>query len=223
MRRILPCLVAVLFIGAAPATPTARTAVRTVAPTVWVTFEASAANAVQQAFAAQGLAAPVVEESRHGIAVSRVRKDQLEVLSAVMHERFMRCPGFVSHVSREDALGHIELDAAPPAPPQELTDFYVIDNPAAVNGILPLLKAANIEQTIVDLSSFPTRRHEQVGGTQAAHWLRDRWQALPLARYGATVTLFTAATTPMPSVILTIPGAKRPDQVVVLGAHLDST
>lgn len=217
MRRILPCLAAVLLIGAAPA----RSA-RNAAPTVWVTFEASAANAVQQAFAAQGLTPPSIDETRHGIAVSLLREDQLDVLSAVMHERFMRCPGFVSHTSRAEAMRAIELDAAPP-PVQELTDFYVIDNAAAVNGILPHLRAANIEQTIVGLSSFSTRRHEQQGGTDAANWLRDRWQALPLARYGASVEFFIAPTTPQPSVILTIPGSKRPDQVVVLGAHLDST
>ena len=215
-------LVAVLaFVLAVPVTGIAGVARPARVPAVWVTFEASAANAVQQAFAARGLAAPVIDATRNGIAVSLVREDQLEVLSAVMHERFRRCPGFVSHTSRAEALRATDLEAAPPAP--ELTDFYVIDNPVAVNGILPHLSAANIEQTIVGLSSFPTRRHEQPGGTDAALWLRDRWQALPVARYGGTVELFTAATTPMPSVILTIPGASRPDQVVVLGAHLDST
>lgn len=242
MRWSLPSLAAVVLIAATPdagsaasarrstrrvaAPRTARTPVAAPkpAPMVWVTFEASAANAVQQAFAAQGLAAPAIEETRHGIAVSQVREDQLDVLSAVMHERFRRCPGFISHTSRADALRTIELDAAPPV--QELTDFYVIDNPEAVNAILPHLSAANIEGTILGLSAnpaFTTRRHEQPGGTQAANWLRDRWQAMPIARYGGTVELFVAATTPMPSVILTIPGATRPDQVVVLGAHLDST
>jgi leucyl aminopeptidase len=214
MRRILPCLAAGLLIGAAPAPTDARTS----SPAVWVTFEASAANAMQEAFAAQGLVPPSIDETRHGIAVSLVREDQLDVLSAVMHERFMRCPGFVSHVSRADALRAIE-----PAPPvQELTDFYVIDNAAAVNGILPHLRAANIEQTITGLSSFSTRRHDQSGGMAAALWLRDQWQALPLARFGATVELYNVATTPQPSVILTIPGSRRPDQVVVIGGHLDS-
>jgi leucyl aminopeptidase len=222
MRRILTFMAAALLTGAIPATGIAagaRTAVQ--APTVWVTYEESAANAVQQAFAARGLAAPAIDAASNGIAASLVREDQLEILSAVMHERFRRCPGFVSHVSRAEALQAMKANAAPPV--EELTDFYVIDNPAAVNAMLPLLSAANIEQTIVTLSAFPTRRHEQPGGTAAAHWVRDRWQALPFARYGGTVELFTAATTPMPSVILTIPGATRPDQVVVLGAHLDST
>jgi leucyl aminopeptidase len=216
MRRILPCLAAALLIGAAPAPRSARKA----APAVWVTYQADAANAVQQAFAAQGLVPPSVDETRDGIAVSLVREDQLDVLSAVMHERFRRCPGFVSHASRADALRAIALDAAPPV--EDLTPFYVIDNPAAVNGILPLLRAANIEQTITGLASFSTRRHDQSGGTAAANWLRDQWQAFPLARFGATVELYIAATTPQPSVILTIPGSRRPDQVVVLGAHLDS-
>ena len=223
MRRFLPILAAGAICAAAPAAGHAARARSTagIAPSVWVTFEASAANAVQQAFAAQGLSAPAILDTRDGIAVSQVREDQLEVLSAVMHERFRRCPGFVSHTSRAEALRAIALDAAPPV--TELTDFYVIDNPDAVNAILPNLVAANIEQTIVTLSSIPTRRHEQLGGRQAARWVHDRWSALPLGIPGARVEYFMAATTPMPSVIMTIPGATRPDQVVVMGAHLDST
>jgi leucyl aminopeptidase len=138
-----------------------------------------------------------------------------------MHERYRRCPGFISHPSREAALISIERSFASP-PEEDLTSLYVIDNAETVQAITAGLSAARIEETITALSSFPTRYYNTQGGMDAATWLRDKWRTLPLGRYGATAEYYTH-TWLQPSVVLTIPGAKFPDQVVVLGAHLDST
>src|SRR3546814_13444636 len=55
-------------------------------------------------------------------------------------------------------------------------------------------------------------------------WIRDNWAALAAGRSDVTTELFTACATcsTQPSVVLTIEGTTLREEVVVLGAHLDS-
>src|SRR3546814_12056587 len=58
----------------------------------------------------------------------------------------------------------------------------------------------------------------------SAEWIRDSWAALAAGRSDVTTELFTACATcsTQPSVVLTIEGTTLREEVVVLGAHLDS-
>ena len=64
--------------------------------------------------------------------------------------------------------------------------------------------------------AFPTRA--------AADWIRDTWLSMAGERTDVSAELFTACgnCSTQPSVILTVQGTEMPDEVVVLGGHLDS-
>src|SRR3546814_16737095 len=61
-------------------------------------------------------------------------------------------------------------------------------------------------------------------GKASAEWIRDSWAALAAGRSDVTTELFTACATcsTQPSVVLTIEGTTLREEVVVLGAPLDS-
>src|SRR3546814_5860389 len=83
---------------------------------------------------------------------------------------------------------------------------------------------SRIRDTIAHLSSYQNRYYASPAGKASAEWIRDSWAALAAGRSDATTELFTACATcsTQPSVVLTIEGTTLREEVVVLGAHLDS-
>ncbi|HKE15044.1 MAG TPA: M20/M25/M40 family metallo-hydrolase, partial [Kofleriaceae bacterium] len=154
-------------------------------------------------------------------AILLLREPELQALSQLFHQKLHRCGGFTSHSSlasaraaiADEAEGAIAVRA--PAPPE-------LAEPEVVGQLIPLVDPAQILGTISGLSSFPTRFYQSSDGVAAAEWLRDQWAQLAAARPGAVAELRPHAGWAQPSVTLTIPGDELPDEVVVVGGHLDS-
>ena len=144
-------------------------------------------------------------------AVMTVDTDDLDALSHAMHEEHGRCGGFMVHDSLAEALA--------PAVPLATVD-YTIDRGPAVTKVLPAIDATNIAGTIGELSAMKNRYYQSETGAAASTWLRDRWRSFT-TRTDVTIELYDHGYA-QKSVILTIPGSTRPDEVVVIGGHLDS-
>jgi leucyl aminopeptidase len=179
-----------------------------------VSIGADALATAQEVLAARGAALRV-----HGLdataAVLALTEGEIEALSEAMHARHGRCGGLMLHESLAEAL-------AAPAAPAVAVD-YTLDRAAAVGAVLPLLDAERIAQTIRELSSMKNRYYRSESGAAASAWLLERWRAdaRVAGRADVTVELWDHGY-PQRSVVLTIPGAERADEVVVLGGHLDS-
>ncbi len=159
-----------------------------------------------------------VEKER---AILLLSEPELETLSGYLHEKFHRCGGFTSHSSLESARVALADEPAGPegalaSPPLELAE------PEVVGQLIPLVDAGQILGTITGLSSFPTRHYQSASGVDAANWLRDQWAAMAASRPDAVAELRPHSSWAQPSVTLTIPGDELPDEVVVVGGHLDS-
>jgi carboxypeptidase Q len=89
-----------------------------------------------------------------------------------------------------------------------------------VRAVLPAIAPGQIRDTIRALSGMPTRYYQSRTGAEAARWLQARWRSLT-GRPDVTIELVDHGYA-QPSVVLTIPGAARADEVVVIGGHLDS-
>ena len=148
------------------------------------------------------------------VAVVQIEPGELEKLSEAMHARHDRCGGFIVHDSLDDALEA----ARPPAAAQALD--YTIDRDDVVRAVLPAIREDEILSTIRALSSRKNRYYRSESGAAVSVWLRDRWRGFT-RRSDVTVELFDQGY-PQKSVILTIPGTTRPDEIVVIGGHLDS-
>jgi bacterial leucyl aminopeptidase len=148
------------------------------------------------------------------VAVLGIEAGELEHLSEAMHARHDRCGGFIVHASLAEALA-----AAEPPRPERPID-YTIDRGDVVGTVLPAIREDEILATIRALSSRKNRYYRSESGAAVSAWLRDRWRGFT-DRSDVSVELFDQGY-PQKSVILTIRGTTRPDEIVVIGGHLDS-
>jgi leucyl aminopeptidase len=153
-----------------------------------------------------------VQRMNTPIAVLQIDERELEPLSALMHERLHRCGGFLVHDSLAEAL-------AEPAPVRATVD-YTLDRGDVVRAVLPAIREPEILSTIRALSSRKNRYYRSESGADVSKWLAHRWRGFS-DRKDVDVALFDQGY-PQKSVILTIRGTTRPDEVVILGGHLDS-
>jgi leucyl aminopeptidase len=206
-----------------------------VADETWITLERGTAQQALVGLAAAGRpgALVIVDGGRpealgtaareSDVVVGWASVSDVELLPEILHAARNRCGGFVRHATREEA----ERAAAQANDPEPRTPAphisYTIDNGPVVQAMLPNIKEPGIRKTITSLSNFFTRRHTCPSGLQSATWIHDRWQGIAASRPDVTVDYFDHDITNQPSVILTIPGTTLPTEVVVLGAHQDST
>ncbi len=186
---------------------------------VWITLGAEALEPVQAAFWSAGQVAPVATRKAGNVVALRVRESQLGLISEVMHDKFNRCAGFLSHDTEQQAEAALAASEAPAGPVAQVA--YTIDSPALVNGFIAALEEPNIRGTITTLSGYTTRHYTSQTGVDAAHWLKGQWETMAQGRTDVTVELFTHSWA-QPSVILTLQGSMVPGEVVVIGGHLDS-
>ncbi len=179
---------------------------------VYISIGTDAVNQVMTVAAREG-APPELLEAGEGVAVLAVEPGELEGISQLMHEQFGRCSGFLVHDSLADAQVSLHPAAAAALD-------YTIDHEPVVHAVLPALDRNAIKGTIAELSGMPNRYYRSESGAQASRWLRDRWRSFT-TRTDVTVELFDQGY-PQQSVIMTIPGTTRANEVVVIGGHLDS-
>lgn len=148
-----------------------------------------------------------------------VPRDALGTISEAEHALHHRCGGFVLHPSEQDAMdvrsgqGRV-LDKQAPS--------YTVDNAATVSALLSSLNETNVLATVRKLSSYESRFHTSATSGEAVAWLSETWRALAQSRADIEVEQIHHAATTQPSVKMTIRGAGSPDEVVVLGGHVDS-
>ena len=163
---------------------------------------------------------------RLGTSLSLVELDaqQQHALIDYMHEVEGRCGGYFAFASRAEAEEFLARDQSLIATLAPLGSAYTIDNAATIAPWLPEVNAENIRNTIAHLSSYVNRYYSSPTGLSSAEWIRDTWAALGTGRADVHAELFTGCSncSTQPSVILTVDGTGLPDEVVVVGAHLDS-
>ena len=164
------------------------------------------------------------DRSGNELVIAEARAWQLPEISHGIHERERHCGGFFAFATRAEAEAFLRNDRSHKALLAKAAD-YGIDNAATVAPWLGQVQEGNIHGTIAHLSTaWPNRYYASTHGVSAALWIRDTWLALANGRSDVTAELFTACGNcgGQPSVILTVPGSEWPDEIVVVGGHLDS-
>jgi bacterial leucyl aminopeptidase len=158
------------------------------------------------------------------LVVSEIKAHMLSEISERIHQRENRCGGFFAFATREEAEAFIRADRSAQAIRSNASLIaYTIDNQATVNPWLSQVQHANIASTITTLSGYQNRYYASTTGKTSAEWIRTTWQGLAGSRTDVSSELSTCSTcSTQPSVILTIRGTELPNEIVVLGAHLDS-
>ncbi len=158
------------------------------------------------------------------LVIAETRADRLGEIARYVHAGERRCGGYFAFPSRAQAEAFVRADRSRQAMAKSLAVPYVLDNQATVDRWLPQVQERRLYDTINHLSSYRNRYYASSFGKTSAEWIRNHWQSLAAGSSHVSTELFTACAncSTQPSVILTIQGWDLPDEVVVLGAHLDS-
>jgi leucyl aminopeptidase len=186
----------------------------------WITLGEDTLLPVLSALRAVGWQQPAAVPVKNGVAALKVKESQLPAIAKVMHDKYNRCAGFIAHDSELEARTALEK-AGTPVPVRSLVS-YTIDNGMTVNALFSELQELNIRNTITTMSNYNNRYYTSQTGVDSAHWLKSHWESLAAGRPDVSVATFTHPGWAQPSVILTITGTTLPNEVVVLGGHLDS-
>ena len=190
--------------------PGAGVSVGAQADNVWVAFDpADLAKAARFP-----LSGPILSDAR--TTLFRVSSTMLPVLSQFMHDNFNRCGGFFAYRTKEKALAGMKSRAASASGP------YTLDQQAVAAPLVAKVQEGTMRGTIESLAKFNNRYYTSETGVEASNWIAGRWKELAAKIPGATVELFSHDGWKQPSVVLTIPGSEKPDEIVILGGHLDS-
>jgi leucyl aminopeptidase len=125
-----------------------------------------------------------------------------------------------------DITDHQEVIPAPAADhslrESPLTPEQIESVMANINMVNP---RSNLQYLAGVTSTLINRKHNHAHGTLAAQWIQQIMQGYcnQYGRTDCTTRLFTHSRTAQPSVIVRLPGRSASQQVVIVGAHLDST
>ncbi|MBC7457564.1 MAG: M28 family peptidase [Bdellovibrionaceae bacterium] len=162
------------------------------------------------------------------VAVVHLNPEQLNKLSAYGHS-VGRCAGFEVLDTKETASAGIVLNQLRQTQmdqmvlsPMMSSERQIVFN-VAYKSIIDQADANNLRTTIAWLSSYPDRYNKSSNPnihvndlkTKLNEWLKD-------APWKYTIETIAHTSTKQNSLKLTIPGTTRPNEVVVLGGHLDS-
>ena len=161
------------------------------------------------------------------LVIAKLRVHQVGDLARHVHEKENRCGGFFAFDSLAEAEAFVRNDRSAQSLKSSTAAAALlaapIDNGATVNPWLGSVDAARIKSTIATLSAYTNRYYATPTGKTSAEWIKSSWDGLATGRSDVSSELFACANcSTQPSVILTIQGAELPDEIVVLGAHLDS-
>ncbi|MCA0175121.1 MAG: M20/M25/M40 family metallo-hydrolase [Proteobacteria bacterium] len=199
-------------------------------PLVWISLDTDAYALLTERNARMANAEHlpmVVADRQTQVVLTQVDADALEQLSADVHERLHRCGGFIVHANAAEGRQAVARARAVALSPNGLlanaaAPSYALDDGAEVNAMLPLVQESEIRATINQLTSYNNRYYKSKPGTKAATDLATRWQQMAAGRSDITVETVTHVGYPQKSVVMTVRGTTTPDDIVVIGGHLDS-
>lgn len=182
---------------------------------LWITADADSIKTLQKVNAKIKSNAQSISQTQKIIA--QFDDENVLLLSKLMHDEHRRCGGFTVHSSEQDAIAASLL-------PTTLASFVppVINQNAKVTNALSQLNANNIKSTINDLSEFTNRYYQTTHGVNAANAIQTRWHNLAKNISWANVAAFNHSAWQQNSVILTLEGSEKPDEIIIIGGHLDS-
>ncbi len=188
------------------------------APSQWLTVD----NEILAKIRPQLNKAVQVKFSAQGASVVNLTANEVEQLSSVIHDELHRCGGFIQHESEEEAINALTFQGEMYFAKRAIFTDYEIDQATRVRPMVSQVEEKSIRDMIIKLSDFKTRYYKSETGVESSEYIRDSWAALAKSRNDVKVELYNHKSWPQPSVIMTVLGSERPDEIVVVGGHADS-
>lgn len=146
-------------------------------------------------------------------AIVRASDENAGKISGWLHGQGMAC-GVMTKLTGS-TMSMAEPITATPVIPVDAKNL-------AVAGLVAQINADNINATVVELSNIHTRYHKSATGIGVASLLKEKYLALAGDRDDVEIEIYNHTDTPQPSIVVRIKGQTRPDELVLLGSHIDS-
>lgn len=129
-------------------------------------------------------------------------------------------PGFVYKTDEDAAIESLNSNFSSNV---SILDFTITED-AFVEQCISMVEEDNLAQIILMLEAYGTRFHNQPTGIQASIDLKTTWEDLvsQFNREDVQVEFYDHVFTQQKSVIVTFPGIEFPDEIIVIGGHIDS-
>ncbi len=148
-------------------------------------------------------------------ALMQLADSAAENLSAELHASGMAC-GVLARLTNATVSQETIATPVPLRPvDQEI---------AAVTAMTKAIDADKIKATIDELSKITTRYYTTPTGINVSDWLVGRYRDLAGERSDIEISKYdhTAMNSRQASVVVKIRGTKKPDEILILGSHIDS-
>lgn len=192
---------------------------------IWVTIDPIAAKHYklnQTAHHHNAERLTVQDSGLETVNFMRINQAEVASLSEFMHDNYHRCGGFVAHDSLAEAQLYTEQLAQVQAlSTNSVVASYSIDNGQTVQQLINTISTNDLTNTVNSMSNFHNRYYSVQTGVDASQWLKNYWQQIASSRTDISVDYFSHSWA-QSSVIVTIPGNEKADEIVVIGGHLDS-
>jgi leucyl aminopeptidase len=160
--------------------------------------------------------------SAQGASVVKLSPMEVEQLSSVIHDELHRCGGFISHESFEEAQAALSFQGDMYFAQSAIFTDYSIDQNSLVAPMVAQVEEPSIRSMIESLSNFNTRYYKSETGIKSSEFIRDTWANLAKNRSDVKVELVKHSNWPQASIVMTIQGSEKSEEIVILGGHADS-
>ncbi|MFC1743505.1 M20/M25/M40 family metallo-hydrolase [Candidatus Riflebacteria bacterium] len=185
---------------------------------VWITIGTDAVPEVEKRLGTIG------EPSKSITGVTRLQIDSKNILplTYLMNTRFNRCGGFFYHENLAEASKALTNIFKRDLATKKIFVDYSIKNEKLVESLIAQVEEEKVVEIIEKLSSFHNRYYQAQTGVESSNWLKSHWEALANGNKSISVESFEHTGWAQPSIILSIQGDEKPEEVVILGGHADS-
>ncbi len=160
--------------------------------------------------------------SAQGASVVELTQAEVEILSAKIHDELHRCGGFIGHDSFEEAKLALSFQGDMYVAKRAVFSDYTITQQSVVAPMVALVQEKPIRDMILGLSNFNTRYYKSQTGVKSSEFIRNTWASLARNRSDVKVELISHRGWPQASIIMTIEGSTKSDEIVIVGGHADS-
>lgn len=157
-----------------------------------------------------------------GASVVKLSAQEIEKLSHVIHHDLHRCGGFIQHSSEAEAIEAITSQGEMHFAKRAIFADYTIDQQGVAAPMVSQVAEKTIRDMILKLSDFNTRFYKSETGVKSSEFIRDTWANLAKKRNDVKVELYNHKSWPQASIIMTITGSEKPEEIVIVGGHADS-
>jgi len=160
--------------------------------------------------------------SAQGATIVELNQAEIEELSEVIHHELHRCGGFITHETMNEALDALSFQGDMYFAQKAIFTDYSIRNHSMVRPMVAQVQEPTIRTMIEKLSSFKNRYYKAQTGVDSSQFIHDSWKALAAHRSDVKVELYQHKSWPQASIIMTIEGSEKSDEILILGGHADS-